>query len=97
MCCVSVHACVFSKPHTPALRILRVSDSSQAREIAADHKFVVGRGGARIESSRNFWEGSGLKIDSAITDVAWAHGGEQILVVLYTCHIHSIKLSQTRF
>ena len=32
--------------------------------------------GPRIEASRNFWEGSGLKIDSSSTDVVWAHGGE---------------------
>jgi len=32
--------------------------------------------GPRIEASRNFWEGSGLKIDSSPTDVVWGHGGE---------------------
>jgi len=57
-----------------ALRILRISDSSQSRDAVTDHKTVVGRGGARIEASRNFWEGSGLKLDSASTDVAWGHG-----------------------
>ncbi|KAH6910780.1 hypothetical protein BKA70DRAFT_1271501 [Coprinopsis sp. MPI-PUGE-AT-0042] len=30
--------------------------------------------GARVEVSRNFWENSGLKIDSASTDVAWGRG-----------------------
>ncbi|KAF9653438.1 WD40 repeat-like protein [Thelephora ganbajun] len=30
--------------------------------------------GPRIEASRNFWEGSGLKIDSSSTDVVWGHG-----------------------
>ncbi|KAF9546510.1 WD40 repeat-like protein [Agrocybe pediades] len=38
------------------------------------HKYAVGKGGYRIDASRNFWEGSGLKIDSASTDVAWGHG-----------------------
>ncbi|KAG6849182.1 hypothetical protein H0H93_010639, partial [Arthromyces matolae] len=38
------------------------------------YKSALGRGGYRIDSSRNFWEGSGLKIDSASTDVAWAPG-----------------------
>ncbi|EKM74807.1 hypothetical protein AGABI1DRAFT_132849 [Agaricus bisporus var. burnettii JB137-S8] len=28
----------------------------------------------KIESSRNLWDGSGLKIDCASTDVAWAYG-----------------------
>ena len=32
--------------------------------------------GPRIEASRNFWEGSGLKIDSSSTDVVWGHGSE---------------------
>ncbi|KAI1782223.1 hypothetical protein LXA43DRAFT_1069110 [Ganoderma leucocontextum] len=41
----------------------------------SDHKAVTGRGGHRIEASRNFWEGSGLKVDSSSTDVAWCHGG----------------------
>ena len=40
-----------------------------------DHKSAVGRGGHRIDASRNFWDSSGLKIDSASTDVAWGHGG----------------------
>jgi hypothetical protein len=59
-----------------ALRILKLSDSSQPRDPSTDHKVVVGRGGARIEASRNLWEGSGLKIDSANTDVVWGHGCE---------------------
>ncbi|OJT12907.1 hypothetical protein TRAPUB_10538 [Trametes pubescens] len=40
-----------------------------------EHKSVTGRGGHRIESSRNFWDSSGLKVDSSSTDVAWCHGG----------------------
>ncbi|KAJ3511977.1 hypothetical protein NLJ89_g3787 [Agrocybe chaxingu] len=55
-----------------ALRIVRVSEPSQ--EANHEHKFAIGRGGHRIDASRNFWEGSGLKIDSASTDVAWGHG-----------------------
>ncbi|KAF5345968.1 hypothetical protein D9756_010921 [Leucocoprinus leucothites] len=47
-----------------SLRILRVSDTQAGS-----------RGGAsKIESTRNLWEGSGLKIDCASTDVAWAYG-----------------------
>ncbi|KAH7923852.1 hypothetical protein BV22DRAFT_1067906 [Leucogyrophana mollusca] len=55
-----------------SLRILRLSDPSETP--SADHKSSIGRGGHRIDSSRNLWDGSGLKIDSASTDVAWCHG-----------------------
>ncbi|KAG6830920.1 hypothetical protein H0H87_006753 [Tephrocybe sp. NHM501043] len=55
-----------------ALRILHISDGSIKSNLG--HKSSVGRGGYRIDASRNFWEGSGLKIDSASTDVAWGHG-----------------------
>ena len=41
----------------------------------SDHKSVTGKGGHRIEVSRNMWDGSGLKVDSSSTDVAWCHGG----------------------
>ena len=57
---------VFSK----ALRILKVAGPEEGGV----------RGGVtqapRIEASRNFWEGSGLKIDSSSTDVVWGHGSE---------------------
>ncbi|KAA1475838.1 hypothetical protein DENSPDRAFT_449486 [Dentipellis sp. KUC8613] len=52
-----------------SLRILRMSDTPSS--IAPDHKSAVGRGGHRIDCSRNFWVGSGLKIDCVSTDVAW--------------------------
>jgi WD repeat-containing protein 24 len=41
---------------------------------SAEHKSSVGRGGYRIDASRNLWTSSGLKIDSASTDVVWGHG-----------------------
>jgi len=56
-----------------SLRILRISEPSQ-NGLVADHKFSVGRGGHRIDASRNLWDGSGLKMDSASTDVAWGYG-----------------------
>lgn len=55
-----------------SLRVVRLSDPSEPH--SQDHKSSVGRGGHRIDCSRNLWDGSGLKIDSASTDVAWAHG-----------------------
>ena len=48
----------------------------------SDHKSITGRGGHRIEASRNFWEGSGLKVDSSSTDVVWCHGGALPAVVV---------------
>lgn len=60
-----------------ALRIIRISDGSQP--FSPGHKSSVGRGGYRIDASRNLWDGSGLKIDSASTDVAWGHGGVSFL------------------
>ncbi|KAG7450975.1 WD40 repeat-like protein [Guyanagaster necrorhizus] len=55
-----------------SLRVLTILDPTQAR--TSEHKAAVGRGGHRVEASRNLWEGSGLKIDSASTDVAWGFG-----------------------
>jgi hypothetical protein len=57
----------------PDLRIIRVSDPED-KTPNPEHKSSVGAGGYRLDASRNMWEGSGLKIDSAITDVAWCHG-----------------------
>ncbi|KAJ7109490.1 hypothetical protein C8R44DRAFT_289695 [Mycena epipterygia] len=58
---------------TEYLRIMRVSDPED-KQHNAEHKSNVGAGGYRLDASRNMWEGSGLKIDSANTDVAWCHG-----------------------
>ncbi|KAH9977109.1 hypothetical protein BGW80DRAFT_1287386 [Lactifluus volemus] len=55
-----------------SLRILRVSDSQTS--LNPDHKFSLGRGGHRIDASRNLWTGSGLKMESTSTDVAWGRG-----------------------
>jgi WD repeat-containing protein 24 len=41
-----------------------------------DHKSAVGRGGHRLDASRNLWIGSGLKMESASTDVAWGRGSK---------------------
>ncbi|KAM5544402.1 hypothetical protein V8D89_002062 [Ganoderma adspersum] len=62
-----------------SLRILRMSDVSGSEKGPgssgqSDHKSVTGKGGHRIEVSRNLWDGSGLKVDSSSTDVAWCHG-----------------------
>lgn len=55
-----------------ALRIVRILSSGQSQ--GSEHKSAVGPGGHRLEASRNFWDSSGLKVDSASTDVAWGHG-----------------------
>ena len=54
-----------------------MSDPSQSNSV--EHKSAIGKGGHRIDASRNFWEGSGLKIDSASTDVAWGQGRQSFL------------------
>lgn len=51
------------------------SEKGTGTPSQGDHKSVTGRGGHRIEVSRNLWEGSGLKVDSSSTDAAWCHGG----------------------
>ena len=57
-----------------ALRILRISDTQTS--LNPDHKSAVGRGGHRIDASRNLWTGSGLKMESVSTDVAWGRGSK---------------------
>lgn len=52
---------------------MRFSEPSQTQQH--DHRYAVGRGGHRIDSSKNLWDTSRVKIDGACTDVAWAHGG----------------------
>lgn len=56
-----------------ALRIIHLTDGSEP--LITGQKSSVGRGGHRIDASRNLWDGSGLKMDCASTDVAWARGG----------------------
>ena len=79
MCCDGKGMCVFLLTMVAfdfnlitALRILRVSSPSQTQK--SEHKSAVGDGRCRIDASRNFWDGSGLKIDSVSTDVAWGYG-----------------------
>ncbi|KAI0044133.1 WD40 repeat-like protein [Auriscalpium vulgare] len=55
-----------------SLRIMRMSDSPSS--MSPDHKSAVGRGGHRIDGSRNLWNSSILKVDSVSTDVAWGCG-----------------------
>lgn len=56
-----------------ALRVLRMTEGSDKH--SSDHKFAIGKGGHRIDASHNLWTGSGLKVDSAPTDVAWCRNG----------------------
>lgn len=62
-----------------ALRILRFSDVNPGQPGPDHHKATVGRGGHRIDASRNMWEGSGLKLDSASTDVVWGNGSRFVV------------------
>ncbi|KAE9395915.1 hypothetical protein BT96DRAFT_966607 [Gymnopus androsaceus JB14] len=65
---------VTGKECKSTLKILRIVDPLQTDDLEDSTQYktsAVGRGGFRIEASRNFWEGSGLKIDSTSTSVAW--------------------------
>ena len=55
-----------------ALRILRVSEPS-APITEYEHRTAIGVGGHRIDMGKNLWQSSALKIESALTDVAWGH------------------------
>ncbi|KAK2464502.1 hypothetical protein APHAL10511_003481 [Amanita phalloides] len=55
-----------------SLRILRISDSSLP--ASPEFRSSLGKGGHRIEATRNLWEGNGLKIESAATGIAWGRG-----------------------
>ncbi|KAI0644296.1 hypothetical protein C8Q79DRAFT_139375 [Trametes meyenii] len=58
-----------------SLRILHMSEESlSVPSTPTEYKSVTGRGGHRIEASRNFWDNTGLKVDSSSTDVVWCHG-----------------------
>lgn len=62
-----------------ALRVIRVVDplkTNDLEDITQYKNSAVGRGGYRIEASKNLWEGSGLKIDSTSTSVAWCREGK---------------------
>ena len=43
--------------------------------IGPSQKSTTSRAGYRLDASRNLWDGSGLKVDSALTDVGWGVGG----------------------
>jgi hypothetical protein len=73
-----------------ALRILRISSSPHTQK--GEHKSATGDGGYRIDASRNFWDGSGLKIDSTSTDVAWGYGRKLNNLVL-TFLIHTLAFN----
>jgi SEA/GATOR complex protein SEA2/WDR24 len=53
---------------------MRISDTQTS--LNPDHKSAVGRGGHRLDASRNLWTGSGLKMESVSTDVAWGRGSK---------------------
>lgn len=56
--------------------------SEAPNSMTAEHKFSIGRGGHRIDASRNLWTSNLLKVDSVNTDVAWGHGSESLLILV---------------
>ncbi|EIW81604.1 hypothetical protein CONPUDRAFT_165704 [Coniophora puteana RWD-64-598 SS2] len=55
------------------VRILRVNGVDESLS-EREHKSATGRGGYHIDASRNMWDNSGLRLEYASTDVAWAQG-----------------------
>ncbi|CAK5277372.1 unnamed protein product [Mycena citricolor] len=55
------------------LRIIRATSPDEVHP-SSEHRWSLGPGGYRLDASRNMWDGSGLKVESTITDVAWCHG-----------------------
>ncbi|THH12229.1 hypothetical protein EW145_g102 [Phellinidium pouzarii] len=77
-----------------SLRILRVSGPSE--KPPAEHRFAIGKGGHAIDASRNLWSGSGLQVDSAMTDVVWCHKGSDLRDLSRASHyIHHISSIRT--
>ena len=62
----------YERAERTALRILRVSDSPTS--LTPDHRSAVGRGGHRIDASRNLWAAAGFKVESVTTDAVWGRG-----------------------
>ncbi|GJJ13186.1 hypothetical protein Clacol_007437 [Clathrus columnatus] len=56
------------------LRLVKVSDVNRQNVLQSNPRLCVGPGGATIETSPNMWLSSGLKVDSAPTDVIWGRG-----------------------
>lgn len=69
-----------------ALKILRVLEAPQSTTVDPKH---TTRPAFKIESTKNLWEGSNLKIDCTSTDVAWAYGG--------TRSTHSLLFKRPQF
>ena len=61
-------------------------DGERENKVESTHKNTntMSRYGFKLESVGGKWEESGLKVDSAVTDVGWGAGGTYISV--YTIH-----------
>jgi len=81
---VRIHPCIVTQRNSLyiilALRILRISDGSLS--ASPEYRSSLGKGGHRIEATRNLWEGSGLKVESAATGVAWGCGRMMCFILL---------------
>ena len=80
-CPQNFHPFSYSYLWIVALRILRSTepnsepDEEREKKVGSTHKSTTSRYGFKLDASRNLWEGSGLKVDSAVTDVGWGTGG----------------------
>jgi hypothetical protein len=77
------------------LRILRISDGSLP--ASPEYRSFIGKGGHRIEATRNLWEGSGLKVESAATGVAWGRGRMIYFILFCTRELTQGQSPVTRY
>lgn len=65
--------------------------SSEAQNLSkhpsTTHKSTTSRYGHRLDASRNMWDGSGLKVDSGLTDVGWGSGGGSYFAFLLSIYM----------
>jgi hypothetical protein len=61
-----------------------------------DVRVYTNSGGASIEIEPNMWTASGLKIDSAPTDVVWARGSECLRQLATRPSVTRTKRSTTK-
>lgn len=67
------------------LRLVKISDMNRQSSEHSNARLAVGPGGATIETSPNMWPSSGLKVDSAPTDVIWGRGGLNSMPFAWDC------------
>lgn len=77
------------------LRIVKASTPGSPSDVPSGwFRSSSGSGGHRLDASPNFWKASGLKVDSAFTDIVWGYGSESTILLLQHLDIDSIKVNR---